>query len=113
MRITYERSGGFAGLMQTVTVDTDDLSKEQAVELLELVEDARLFDKPEAATESLEPESILPDRMSCSVTVEVEGYTHTVDFNDHSVPEEAEPLLRQLSLMARQPNTPEDNQTDN
>ena len=50
MRISFERTGGFAGIIKKTTVDTDTLPPNEASTLARLVEVADLFRLPEHIT---------------------------------------------------------------
>ncbi len=50
MRISFERTGGFAGISKKTTVDTATLPAKEAKELPGLVEAAGLFNLPEKIT---------------------------------------------------------------
>jgi hypothetical protein len=46
MKIYFERSGGFAGMLSSTTVDTQDLPSKEADEIKNLVEKAHFFELP-------------------------------------------------------------------
>jgi hypothetical protein len=98
MRIEFERSGGFMGLRQSVIVDTSSLEPQEAIELQNLIDSAGFFDLPE---EFRDP-SQAPDQFQYRLTIErTEDYRHTVVTSDADAPEELQPLLRRLTLLAR------------
>jgi hypothetical protein len=97
MQIFFERSGGFMGLRLKTTVDTADLTIEEAQEWEQALTAAGFFDLPSR----LETESGA-DRLIYKMTVVTTEQEHTALCTDEDAPEELRPLLRQLTIMARQ-----------
>ena len=97
MRLDYERSGGFAGLRFTATVDTASLPAAEAAALREMVERAKFFDLP-AVIPTLTPGA---DRFVYKLTVEVEGRRQAVEAGESAIPDALRPLIEQLQRMAR------------
>lgn len=95
MRITFKRSGGFAGLpsqSQTVELDTEQLPAEKAQELQQLVEGARPFDR----LSQTEGAGKARDAYQFDLTIEDAGRTHSIRATDGAVPEQLQPLIRWL-----------------
>ena len=46
MKVYFERSGGFAGMLSSTTVDTQNLSSKEASEINNLVEKAHFYELP-------------------------------------------------------------------
>jgi hypothetical protein len=105
MKIYFERSGGFTGRSFSTVVDTSQIPPEQALSLLEKVDDADFFDLPESTSAGLEG-ALIPDQLSYKVTVEVAGVEHTVETSETNAPQQLQPLLRELSHYAREANRP-------
>lgn len=101
MKIYFERSGGFLGRSVSAVVDTNQIPPEQALSLLEKVEHAEFFDLPESPAAGLEGYQGA-DQLCYKVTVEVAGVQHTVETSDVNAPEELQPLLQELSQLARE-----------
>jgi len=97
MRIHFERTGGFAGMRMTATVNTESLSSEEARDLQEMVEAAGFFDLPAVITTPTPG----ADRFYYKLTVEAEGRQHTVEMGEAAVPEALRPLLQRLTAVAR------------
>jgi hypothetical protein len=72
MRVTVERSGGFAGITKTKSVDQEDLSPDDAKVMRELVQ---ALDRSEGSERSPGRQ---PDRFEYVVTVETSGRSRTV-----------------------------------
>lgn len=102
MKIYFERTGGFTGRSVSTIVDTNRIPPEQALSFLEKVDNSDFFCLPESVTGG--PESFTgADRLCYKVTVEVAGVKHTVETSDETVPQELEPLLRELNQYAHSP----------
>lgn len=106
MKIYFERSGGFMGRSVSTTVDTNQITPEQALSLLEKVDDAEFFDLPESPGAGLESVPGAADQLCYKVTVEVAGVRHTVETSDLNAPQQLQPLLQELSQFAREGNRP-------
>ncbi len=65
MQITFERSGGFAGLITTTTVDTATLPASEANQLRLLVEAANFFQLPSTIAPGSQP-----DRFQYQLTIQ-------------------------------------------
>jgi hypothetical protein len=96
MHIDFTRSGGFAGMRLSCSVDTDQLSTDQATELDKLVDNAAFFELPD----KLVPEQPRPDRFEYRVNVEQGDKQHSVTVSDAAAPESLRPLLNYLTTLA-------------
>jgi hypothetical protein len=97
MRIDFERTGGFAGMRVTVTVNIESLSPEDAQDLREMVDGAEFFDLPEVITTPAPG----ADRFHYKLTVEDEEREHTVEMGEAAMPETLQPLIQRLTEVAR------------
>ncbi|MFN6569337.1 hypothetical protein A6770_25895 [Nostoc minutum NIES-26] len=93
MRISFERTGGFAGISKKTTVDTATLPPKEAKELPQLVEVADLFKLPEQIVSS-NPQN---DRFQYKLTVEDNGKQHTVTVSEAALPGTLRPLIEWLN----------------
>lgn len=89
MKLSIVRGGGFAGLVQTITVDAKALSPDDADELKARVKEAKLFDLPSKPGAEAEQ----PDRFTYLVTVEEGARRHRVALAEESLPEAVRSLL--------------------
>ncbi len=96
MRITFERSGGFAGMRFTASLDTDSMPAEQANALKQLVASSGFFNLPATI-----PSTGGADQFTYTVTINDQGRQHTVVAKDGSIPPGLQPLLQQLTSLAR------------
>lgn len=97
MHIAFERSGGFAGMRLTTTIDPKVLSPEEAAKIWEMVEAANFFNLPPAIT-STKPGA---DRFHYKVIVETKERRHTVEIDEGATPPSLRPLLDWLTAKAR------------
>ncbi|MGO8991596.1 MAG: protealysin inhibitor emfourin [bacterium] len=98
LRISIERSGGFAGITMKTAVDKKDLAPDEALKLHQLVEDADFFNLPR----EIMPPSRSRDRFQYKLTVEENGRQHTVRVTEEAMPEKLKPLVKWLMERARQ-----------
>ena len=97
MRIEFERSGGFMGLRQSITLDTTSLDPEEADELSRMVEQAKFFDLPNAQQTTSEG----VDQFQYRLKIERSESSRTIILNDTETPAELQPLLQHLNLLVR------------
>lgn len=91
MQITFEQSGGFAGLIRTKTIDTATLSPSDAQQVQRLIDAADFFRLPD----SVESEA-QPDRFQYYITVEAGDRSHSVEVGEANIPPRLRPLLEWL-----------------
>ncbi len=98
LRISIERSGGFAGITTKTSVDEKDLAPEEARKLHQLVEEAEFFNLPGKIV-SRSPE---PDRFQYELRLEENGRQYKVAVSEEAMPEKLKPLVNWLMEKARQ-----------
>ncbi|MDX2231245.1 MAG: protealysin inhibitor emfourin [Leptolyngbyaceae cyanobacterium bins.349] len=96
MRISFERSGGFAGMMMTVSIDTAKLGPSEATQVKSMVEAANFFQLPEAIASSAQP-----DRFQYHLTVAEPQRKHSVTVSESCLPGNLRPLVDWLMDAAR------------
>ncbi|MBW4592333.1 MAG: hypothetical protein KME46_05260 [Brasilonema angustatum HA4187-MV1] len=89
MRISFERTGGFAGISTKKTVDTASIPANEADQLPSLLEAADFFNLPENITASTRQ----ADRFQYKLTVEDKGREHTVTVSEAALPGTLRPLI--------------------
>lgn len=99
MRIYFERSGGFAGMVLSTTVDTDTLPQEEAVFFQTKFAEAGFFDLPDL----LDAPGEGVDRFHYRLSAETVEQRKTVEFGETAAPEQLRPVLERLSILARSP----------
>jgi len=90
VKLTFTQSGGYAGLIRGVTVDTCDLPDDERQHLESLVRDSGLIGQETAAA------SVAIDACQYELVIEDGPVTHTLAFDDTNKPVEATPLLKAL-----------------
>lgn len=93
MKISFQSSGGFAGMHTSVAFDTDSMSSGEAQQLKDLITNSNFFELP---PELPKPKRGSADYMGYSITVDSEGRKHTVITNDITMPSKLTPLVRFL-----------------
>ncbi len=97
MKVSYRRTGGFAGMVMSFETDTDSLPADDSSELRDLVRAADFFALP-ATIESAAPGA---DQFQYRLMVESEGRQHTVEVGDAAIPETLLPLVNKLGVLLR------------
>ena len=97
MQIHFERSGGFAGMRVTATINTDTLSPDDAQKLHEMMDAADFFNLPSV----IRAPTRAADSFQYKVTVTDHGQQHTVETGESAASVELRSLLRQLTILAR------------
>jgi hypothetical protein len=101
MKISFERTGGFAGMRMAISIDIDSLPDPDVVALQKLVTDADFFNLAEPGAGK-----VIPDGFQYAITIEGDGKQRTIQVADGSVPDKLRPLLDDLSLRARSQRRP-------
>ena len=101
MKISFERTGGFAGMRMAITIDLDSLADSDAAALRKLITEADFFNiiVPSAG-------KAIPDGFQYVLTIDGDGQHRTIQVVDTSIPDKLRPLLNDLSLRARSPRKP-------
>jgi hypothetical protein len=97
LRISIERSGGFAGITMRTTIDEKDVAPDEALKLRQLVEETDFFNLPGKMI-SRSPQ---PDRFQYDLKLEESGRGHTVTVSEEVLPEKLKPLIKWLMEKAR------------
>jgi hypothetical protein len=103
MVLIFERSGGFTAIPLRLRVNTEDLDIQESTLLHSQVEVADFFNLPERGTSS----GGGYDRFVFKLTVQKAGKSHAIEYGDASIPETLQPLIDQLSTMARLKRRPD------
>ncbi len=93
LRIVFERSGGFAGLTRSMTLDSSNLTGDEREILSRLIEEAQFFDLPA----QIVGDAPVPDDFTYSIEVEAGDRAATVVTSDSAAPEQLRPLLDWLT----------------
>lgn len=97
MKIHFERTGGFAGLHTSVSLDTDKMSKNESEQLHNMCNNVNFSNLPKS-----EQTSGAANLFHYKITVESKDGTRTVETSDISMTPEFEDLINFLSDKALQ-----------
>jgi hypothetical protein len=97
MRITFERTGGLAGLRISKTVDTESLPGPDREGLEKTVEVSGFFDLPPVLKAAGAEGN---DRFQFRITIDKGDRQHTVQLSEAAMPERLRPLLDRLRELA-------------
>ncbi len=97
MKISFVRTGGFAGLRLATTVDSATLPPEEAAQLQALVDSAKFFTLPA----HVKGKTTGADRFQYTVTVETPDQQHTVMVEESGASPELLQLLGWLTTAAK------------
>jgi hypothetical protein len=88
MQVKIQRTGGFAGITTTKSIDATNLSAPEIDRLERMIESAHFFELP-----ALIPSKPQPDRFEYRITVERNGKKHSVTAAEPALPAELKPLV--------------------
>ena len=97
MRISYQRTGGFAGMVMSFDVQTESLPPDEAKDLKDLVGAAGFFDLPS----KIVSDELGRDQFQYQLTITTDEKQHTVEVGDAAVPKSLWPLLEKLRILSR------------
>ncbi|MGB7291484.1 MAG: protealysin inhibitor emfourin [Thermodesulfobacteriota bacterium] len=99
MRVRFQQSGGYAGLIKGCDFDTESLPPEEARVLNSLVKKSNIKGNQKFITRDAR------DLRTYSITIEKNEESNSISFDDMSVPKEVEELLSFLESRAK-PQSP-------
>lgn len=94
--IYFERSGGFAGIGQSMEISSDTLSAEVRDHLSHLIDASEFFEIKE------ESGANLPDQFNYIITIRSGRSERTIETGDGSMPEKLRPLTEYLTKLLRE-----------
>jgi hypothetical protein len=97
MRITFTRTGGFAGIRLRAVVNEEELPAETAAQLRQLVDGADCFRLPG----EIMAERKQPDRFQYELLIEDGERQNSILVDEEAVPPALQPLLEWLTDVAR------------
>jgi|WetSurSiteA1Bulk_404760.scaffolds.fasta_scaffold05147_2 hypothetical protein len=87
MRIDFKRSGGFAGLRMSKTIDTNSLNPDESKRVINLVESSGFFDLSPTIS------GTGADRYRYHLTIDWDGRKHSVQIDESAIPPKLVPLI--------------------
>jgi hypothetical protein len=98
MKVYFERTGGFAGIRASVSLDTDKMPRDESEQLHRLYNNLNFFNLPSKS----ESESGAADLFHYKITIESKDGEHTIETTDMSITPEFEIFINFLSEKIRQ-----------
>ena len=93
MKIYFERTGGFAGIKTSASIDTDTLPPTESEKLHDMCDNMNFFNMPSTSA----PKSGAADLFRYKITIESKDGKHTVETTDLSMTPEFENFINFLS----------------
>jgi len=93
MKVYFERTGGFAGISISVSLDTDKMPQDESEQLHSMCNNVNFFNLPPKS----EPKSGVADLFHYKITIESKDGKHTVETTDMSLTPEFEIFVNFLS----------------
>jgi hypothetical protein len=97
MRIDFERSGGFAGMRLSATVDSHSLDEAEISRLEQEIEEASFFELPA----QIKTPAGGADRFQYRITVAINDQETTVEVDEAALPDSLRPLVKHLERLIR------------
>ncbi len=97
VQIYFERYGGFTGIPMKARINSDDLSEQEADELVLMLNNARL---PDLKIQPSEKRAV-PDQFGYHLTVEMNGIEYEFELQESVMPESLRPLVSYLMNKVR------------
>jgi hypothetical protein len=97
VKIEFVRTGGFAAIRLTTSIDSEKLPPAEASKIETLVESAGFFD----LLAEIRPSAPAPDRFEYRLTVSTAGRTHTIVMSEAAIPASVGPLIDYLTAAAK------------
>jgi len=93
MKVYLERSGGFAGMVTSTSVDTQLLPPNEAKEIQRLIENSHFFEFPSQPPQSSKTTKGAADYFTYKITVQDDKREHSVQLNDINMEPNIKPLI--------------------
>ncbi len=90
MKVSFRQSGGFAGLIRGVDLDTTQMDEDAAQELEALVSASGFVGHKKARTHAAR------DLVQYEIKIEQDEHVSKCSFDDKTVPPDAQPLIKYL-----------------
>jgi hypothetical protein len=95
-RITFERSGGFAGITVAADVDTAELPEEEAAEFRSILSGLDLSELPRPPA----GRGGQPDRFQYDIRIEQGDRVYLLSYAENELPPQLKPLVHRLTKRA-------------
>jgi hypothetical protein len=95
MKIRFRQTGGFAGLVKSAEIDTEQLPPAEAEQLTALVTQANFFELPEPTA------AARPDEEQYTIAIESGGRSRELHLGHLSIPAQLKPLVDRVAKRAQ------------
>lgn len=93
MKVYLEKSGGFAGMVTSTSVDTQLLPPNEAKEIQRLIENSQFFELASQPPQSSKTTKGAADYFTYKITIQDDKREHTVQLNDINMGPNIKPLI--------------------
>jgi|SRR3954447_2481215 hypothetical protein len=95
MKVSFRQSGGFAGLVRGIDLDSSKMDAAQGQQLEKLATASGIQGNTLVRTQAAR------DQFQYEITIDQNGQISKLSFDDHTVPAAVQPLLSYLKPQAR------------
>jgi len=95
--ISFERSGGFAGMAISTEIKSDTLSVDEADKLVSLIEASGFF-KNQAPKQT---NSGVPDGFNYKLSIQLNGKSKSLEFGESTISDQMRPLIEELTRRSK------------
>jgi len=95
--IWLQRSGGFAGMITEIEIDSKDLDTYEVEHLKTMINRSDIFNLAEPVTNS----SIMPDQFQYKISMQQDGRKRELDLNEENVPDHLRNLITYILKKGR------------
>lgn len=95
MKIRFRQTGGFAGLVKSIEIDSDEISTEESEFLQSLVDQSKFFNLSGSV------QHVMPDEEQYSITVETMARSRSIRTSKSAAPDDLRPLIGYLVKRAK------------
>jgi len=96
--VSYERTGGFAGMKKSIEISSDTLSIDDKTQLIQLIKDSGFFE----LDSNNDPSQSSADQFNYKITVIQSDKEKTLEMNDATVSDNLRPLITFLNRKTRE-----------
>jgi hypothetical protein len=105
MKVYLEKSGGFAGMVTSTSVDTQLLPPNEAKEIRRLIENSHFFELPsQPPPQSSKTTKGAADYFTYKITVQDDKREHSVQLNDINMEPKVKPVIGFLVMHSQKKN---------
>jgi len=95
--IWLQRSGGFAGMITEIEINSKDLDTYEAEQFTTMINRSDIFNLPEPVKNSI----IMPDQFQYKITIQQDGRKRELDLSEENVPDHLRNLITYILKKGR------------